>query len=229
MATQVQLYSPIGGPIQTANSGTVYPNSQGIITVSSADVGDLVKAGCVNINLNHNFYTPGSAPAAASAGLFFASAALSNGTLAIAAQADVPRPATAIINPGTLAITAGTLALTYSANDGTTAQVDSFPLNTAVSTNLTLQTTKGVEIMSSMVVAGLSGGATPGVQIGTTLALALPVAPQPFALALTKEVHTGANATLGTLVGTNGIVNPSTAPNGTITYGFGYNYGSPNS
>lgn len=229
MTTTVQLYSPIGGPISTANSGTVYPNSQGLITVSSADVPDLVRAGCVNINFNHGFYTPGFAPAAASAGLFFASAALSNGTLAIAAQADCPRPATAVINPGTLAITAGSLTLTYSANDGTPAQVDTFALNTALSTNLTLQTSKGVEIMSSMVVAGVSGGVTPGIQIGTTLALALPVAPQPFALALTKETHTGANATLGTLVGTNGIVNPSTAPNATITYGFGYTYGAPNS
>lgn len=227
----VKLYSPIGGPIQTLFSGTVAPSAiDGSIVVNSQDVPFLLAAGCLYLDTLHPYYTPGFAPAAGSATLFLASTALTNTTFAIAAQVDVPRQGAIAVVPGAAAITAGTLTLTYTAHDGTT-QVDTFSLVTPASTTLNLVTTKGIEVMTSMVTAGVVGGSSPTITIGTNNTLGLPVEAPSSVVVVTKEVHTGVNATIGTVVSNGGIAQglftPSAAPNGTITYGFWYNYESP--
>jgi hypothetical protein len=226
MSVTVKLNaSAIGGTIQTQNSGTVQVASDGTITVNAADVPDMLKAGCTYINSDCRFYTPPGAPAAANASLLFASAACTNGTKAVAAQPDVPRPVQAIFYPGTTAVTAGTLALTYVANDGTTV-TDTFSLITAASTNLTLNSSKGVVSMTSQVVAAMAGGTSPAVKIGTTATLALPVPPGVQDVALIFENDAG-TLSLGTTSGS--LWTPVTAPNATVTYTAGYTFIAPNS
>jgi hypothetical protein len=213
--------SAIGGVIQTANSGNVSVQSDGTITVNAADVPALLAAGCTYVQGTTRFYTtPVAAPAVANVNLLYSSAALSNGTLAVAAQPDVPRQAQAIVIPGTLAVTAGVLTLTYVANDGTTT-VDALSVVTAASTTLTVFTTKGVVTMTSQVLSAVAGGVSPTIQIGTNGVLAVPINPNDQDVTLIREYNDGAAATQGTIAAF-GLVTPHVAPNGTHTFTFGY-------
>lgn len=205
-------------------SGTTYTidNTGTVSVTTSADIKDFIDAGFEIQLINVQQYTTALPPAAANADLCFSSAALSNGTLAIAAQPSVMRPLQAVVLPGTLAITAGLLTLTYTANDGST-QVDALPLATAASTNATLVSSKGCAKLTSQVVTGLTGGATPTIRIGTNANLALPypqILSKPTLMLETLDATT--NATLGTTVGNFGVWTPFTAPNGTHTYSVVY-------
>jgi hypothetical protein len=213
------------GGFSGPNTGTVAAGSDGTFTIDVRDVPFAYGAGYVPARTDHRFYTTPVAVAAASAGLLFASAALSNGTKAIAANVDVMREVKAVVLPGTTAITAGTLTLTYDANDGTAAQVDALDLTTALSTTKTLAASKGVMRMRSQIVTGLTGGTSPTFYIGTTAAIAVPVSPGAQNAAIVSEfldsaIVTVANA--GTL-STAGIYAPNSAPNATLKFGVSYN------
>lgn len=213
------------GAFAGPNTGTVQAGSDGTFSIDPRDIPFAFGAGYVPARTDHRFYYTPVAVAAASAGLLFASAALSNGTKSIAANVDVMREVKAVVLPGTVAITAGTLTLTYDANDGTAAQVDALDLTTALSTTKTLAASKGVVRMRSQIVTGLTGGASPTFYIGTTAAIAVPVAAGAQDAAIVSELLDGAVVTVanaGTL-STAGIYTPNTAPNATHTFGVSYN------
>ncbi len=213
------------GGFSGPNTGLVAANSDGTFTVDVRDIPFAYGAGYVPARTEHRFYYTPGAVASASAGLLFASAALSNGTKSIAANVDVMREVKAVVLPGTTAITAGTLTLTYDANDGTASQVDALDLTTALSTTKTVAASKGVLRMRSQIVTGLTGGSSPTFYIGSTAAIAVPVAPGAQDTAIVSEwldnaIVTVANA--GT-ISTAGIYTPNTAPNATHTFGVSYN------
>lgn len=234
----VRMFAPtgIGGLIQAPN-GTYVVGSDGVVTVNAADAQFLIGLGFQYAVTQKFTYTTPGAPVAQSATVTTASGALSNGTLAIT-QPDCNRQIQAIVFPGTTSITAGTLTYVYTANDGTT-QTD--VLNLAMASQAagvagaTLATTKGVERMTSMTVAGLSGGTSPTIEVGTNNFLGVPV-PQRFAdfAVLSEKKITPTAGTLGltvpsdetvptTLITTGALISPTSAPNGTLWLSFGYN------
>jgi hypothetical protein len=215
--------APSGG-FSGPNSGNVAAGSDGTFTIDVRDIPFAYESGYVPARTDFRQYYTTTAPAAASAGLLFASAALSNGTKAIAANVDYMREVKAVVIPGTTAITAGTLTLTYDANDGTASQVDALDLSTAVSTTKTLAASKGVMRMRSQIVTALAGGASPTFYIGTTASLALPIAPGAQNAAIISEMLDAAIVTVanaGTLSNA-GIYTPNSAPNGTLKFGVNY-------
>lgn len=214
--------APVGA-FQGPNSGSVNENSDGTFSIDPRDTMYAFGAGYVPARTENRFYYTPTAPATASNGLLFNSAALANGTLAVAANVDVMRPVQALVLPGTTAITAGNLALTYDANDGTASQVDNLSLITALSTTLTLNSSKGVLRMRSQIVTGLTGGTSPTILIGTTAAIAVPVPPGAQDATIISEFLDGAIVTVanaGTL--TLPAYTPHTAPNATHNFGVEY-------
>lgn len=238
----VKLFAPTGagGQIQASN-GTYFVASDGTVTVNAADVQAFLALGFEFAVTEHRIFNFPGAPAILNATVTVGSTSLTAGSLTIAAQPDVARQVQAVVFPGG-AITAGTLTFTYTANDGTT-QVDALSLvmasQTAGTAGATLATTKGVERMASAVVAGLTGGVSPGIQCGTNNYLGVPVPPRFVDFAVTSEKKiTPTAGTLGlsvpadeavpTLVITAGaLVTPTTVPNGTLGFSVGYNVTSP--
>ena len=238
----VKLFAPTGGGGQIqAPNGTYFVASDGTVAVNAADVASLVALGFEFAVTDHRNYVFPGAPVAQSATVTVSSTSLTVGSLTIAAHPDVPRQVQAVVFPGG-AITAGTLTYVYTANDGTT-QTDALSLVMASQSTgvagATLATTKGVERMTSVTVAGLTGGVSPGVQAGTNNYLAVPVPPRFVDFAVTSEKKiTPTNGTLGltvpsddtvpTLLITAGaLVTPSTVPDGTHGLSFGYNVTYP--
>ena len=217
--------APVGA-FQGPNSGSVNENSDGTFSIDPRDTIYAFGAGYVPARTENRFYYTPAAPAAASNGLLFNSAALANGTLAIAANVDVMRQVQALVLPGTTAITAGNLALTYDANDGTVAQVDNLSLITPLSTTLTLAASKGVLRMRSQIVTGLTGGTSPTILIGTTAALAVPVPPGAQDLTIVSELLDAAIVTVANAAALStaslGVLTPHTAPNATHNFGVSY-------
>jgi hypothetical protein len=226
--------SGIGGLIQAPN-GTYTVASDGTITANSADVQYLVSLGFEFAVIDHRFFVFPGAPAIKNATVTVSSVALTSGTLTIAAQPDVPRQLAVVLDPsGT--ISAGTLTMVYTANDGT-SQTDVLSL---VATGLTtLTTTKGVERLTSATVAGVSGGSTPGIQVGTNNFLAVPVPPRFVDWALTSEkkitptagtlgLSVPADEAIATLVVSSGaLFSPTQVPDGTHGMSVGYTYTYP--
>ncbi len=207
------------GQYSNVNAG-----SDGTFTIDPRDLAYALGAGYVPARTDFEFYYTPTAPAAASAGLCFASAALSNGTKAIAANVDVMRPVSAVALPGTAGITAGVLTLTYDANDGTVAFADALSLATAASTTKTVQTSKGVARMRSQVVTGLTGGSSPTFYIGTSADLSVPVPPGAQDAVVVNEWLDGAIVAVvnaGTL-NAAGKYTANTAPNATHNFGVSY-------
>src|ERR1700747_3599399 len=107
--TPVKMFptTPSAAPYQAQLnfSGTVTQASDGTLTVDSRDVPDCERMGFAVINtasLQASFVsgtaaTPG--PAALNQDLLFSSAALSNQTMAIAAQPDYPRKVQCVVFP----------------------------------------------------------------------------------------------------------------------------------
>jgi len=235
----VRMFAPtgIGGLIQ-APSGTYAVASDGVVTANAADAQFLLGLGFQFAVTDHKLYTTGGAPAASSAAVTVSSTSLTAGSLTIAAQPDTPRQLQAVVFPGaTTAITAGNLVLTYTANDGTT-QVDTLSLvmatQTAGTAGATLTTTKGVERLASAVVSGLVGGTSPGVQIGTNNFLAVPVPPRfvDFAVVAEKKITWATGLPADEAVPTSfitagALVTPTTNPNATLGFSFGYNVTFP--
>lgn len=240
----VKLFAPpgVGGQIQASN-GTYFVASDGTVTVNAADVASLVSLGFEFAVTDHRIYAFPGAPVASSATTTVSSTSLTVGSLTIANQPDVPRQLQAVVFPGTSSITSGTLTYVYTANDGTT-QTDVFPLTgmasqTAGSAGATLATTKGVERLTSATVAGLTGGTSPGVQVGTNNYLGVPVPPRfvDFAVTSEKKASPAVSSTglsvpsddaVPTLVIAAGaLVTPTTVPDGTHQLSIGYNVTYP--
>lgn len=205
----------------TSQLGTSYtPDVNGAINVSNNDVPSALAAGWGIASTRLSYFSV-TTPAAANAVGIVASAALSNGALTIAAQTDVLRPLQVRVDPGTSAITGGSVTLSYVANDGSTV-VDILPLAAAASTPVTLNTTKGCLLLNSATVAGLVGGTSPKIQVGTTAALAVPLAQGFSGFSVLRENDDGSNVTIGSVVASAGTITPTAAPNGTHSYSFGY-------
>ena len=226
MAT-IQLAAGGGvGGIVRGNYGTYQQASDGTYTVDTRDVPALLAIGMTYVQQLTTSYTLPLAPGAATVGYIVASVTMTNATLTIAHQPDVARPVQVVIGAGTSAITAGSVAVTYRGNDGLVG-TDTFTLATAASGTSTYTTSRGVVTVSSAVVSGLVGGASPYIELNTTSALSLPVAPGAIDLVLLREYDAGATVALGTLGVSLASVTPTTAPNGTVTYSFTYAYISP--
>ncbi len=239
----VKLFAPagVGGQIQASN-GTYFVASDGTVTVNAADAASLVALGFEFAVTDHRTYNTLGAPVALSATVTVASTSLTVGSLTIAAQPDVPRQLQAVIFPGSAAITAGTLTLVYTANDGTT-QTDALAIVAASlgvgTAGQTLTTTKGVERLASVTVAGLTGGVSPGIQIGTNNYIGVPVPPRFVDFAVTSEKKmTPTAGTLGLtvpsddavptlLIAAGALVTPTTVPDGTHQLSIGYNVTYP--
>ena len=226
MATMIKLAgNGIGGVVQ-GNFGVYQAASDGTFLVDSRDVSAMLVLGLSYISNSSRFYTT-TAAAAASSGRIVSSAALSNGAASIANQPDIPRQVVAVIGTGTTAISAGTVSVTYTGNDGQST-VDVLSAITPASTNRTLTLSKGVGQVASVSIAGLVGGTSPFIHMDTTTMLTLPVDPGAVDVAVYKENVDGANETVGTLSTTVlGGITPTTAPNGTHTYSFGYTFTAP--
>jgi hypothetical protein len=216
MATVKMNAAAIGGTIQLAFSGSVTVPADGLITVDQRDAIDLLRAGATYITAQTRRDYVGI-PIAGAVGQFVASAAFGNGTLTIAAQPDVPRLASVRVWPGTSPISAGNIAVNYIGNDGLTI-TDNFSAigvaSAAVSSNLS----RGLVHLNSVIVTGVSGGASPGVQMDSLNSLAMIVDPG-------FVDFSGVQAFVDTLA--SGIVSvqssaacitPSTAPNGTHAF-----------
>lgn len=242
----VRMFAPAtaGGGVISGNSlnaGPYIVGSDGTVTINAADVQYFIGLGYEFAVSDHRVYNTPGAPVTQNIGVTVSSTSLTVGSLTIAAQPDVPRQLAAIVYPGTTSITAGTLTMVYSANDGTT-QTDSLSLvmasQAAGTAGGTLSTTKGVERLTSAVVSGLTGGTSPGIQIGTNGYLAVPVPPRfvDFSPTFEKKVTPTAGTlgltvpsddTVPTLYTSGGLISPTTAPDGTHQLSFGYNFVYP--
>src|SRR5579864_788359 len=226
MTQQVQMNaSAIGGLIQTQFSGNQRVPASGVITVDSRDAAALLAAGA-------NYVRKGAgsasftAPIVGAVGQIVASTTLANGTLTIANDPDVGRQCSVRIATGTSTVTAGNVAFTYVANDGQ-ATVDNFSAIGVGTTILSTNTSKGVLVPTSVIATGLVGAtSTTKIQIDTLNALACPVDPGFSSFALTFASEDG-TYNGGATADSAGCVTPSTAPNGTHNYVFGFTFTSP--
>lgn len=228
MARTVQVYvGNIGGTIlQQALPGVLTP-ADGIITVDSALVPQLLAAGGQLIYKRSSRQLFGTAPRLGTVGRIVASAALSNGTLTIANQPDVPRVLAMRVDPGTSAITAGVLTAIYVANDGTT-QTDALSLVTAASTVFTTNLSKGSVQLNSVIVTALAGGASPLREVTDTNALAIQVDPGFVDFSVVAEQDdTTVSTAIGTVSSSAAAITPTGAPNGTHTYTFTSMWNAP--
>ena len=230
--TQIQMapntaVSGIGGLIQ-GNFGNYFPAADGSYTVDTRDVPSLLVAGMTYVRTQQAAYTLPLAPAAATVAGVVSSGALSNGTLAVTTQPGVMRPVNIEVGTGTLAITAGTAAVTYVGNDGVSG-TDTFSLACPLSSSLTQGLSRGVDTISSIVIAGVVGGVSPWIRLSTTAALSVPVAPGAIDFVVNREYDAGATIAVGALATALGSITPTTAPNSTVTYSFFYTYTAPTS
>lgn len=220
MTTQMKVVSGVSQIV--GRSGAVYvPDASALISVQPGDVGPIIDSGNgFPAFVNNRSYSAGAA-LAANAGLVFASAALSNGVKAIAAQPDVPRPLLYTIVPGISAITAGTLAIIYYGNDGV-LHTEVVSLVTPLSTTKTYTTLFGVAVLVSQTVAGLVGGTSPTMAGASTAALALPMSPNGQPLSVYREATDGTANAVSTYSASSGIITPTTVPNASHTYDWRY-------
>jgi len=222
MTTVRMNANAIGGTINLSNTGSVTVPTDGIVTVDVRDAPFLLAAGAAYINTVSRYFGVPVAPAAATAGRLVASTALANGTLSIAHQPDVPRQGVLRIDPGTSAITAGSVTTSYTANDGT-ATVDTVSAVMPGTTVVSSITSKGILVLSSVVVAGIVGGASPLVQLNDTNSLSVPVDPGFTDFAPVLGLLDGAAHGQSAVASSAASFTPSTAPNGTHTFGMYYN------
>lgn len=224
------LNSNLGGVIQ-GQFGNYEPDANGNFFADTRDVASLLAAGCQFLRKASEWMTLPTAPIAAAVAQIVATASLSSGALTIANQPDVMRQVSVNWYPGTSAITAGALTASYLANDGQ-GQIDTISLVAAASGTPSAFLTKGVAHIRTLTVSAITGGASPGIELGVTSALALAVDPGCQGTpVLTKENDTGTDqSTLGTFVTwttTLACVTPNNVPNATRTYAWAYTYLAP--
>lgn len=216
MATVKMNAASVGGTLQLPNTGTVVVPSDGIITVDQRDAIDLLRMGATYIAAQVRSQYVG-VPAAGAAGQFVGSTALSNGTLTVAHQPDVPRLASVRVDPGTSAISAGNVAVNYIGNDGQTI-TDNISAVTAATTIVSTNTSRGVVHINSVVVTGVSGGASPGVQMDSLNSLAVLVDPGFVDFAGLKATVDNADSGIASVQSSAACITPSTAPNATHSF-----------
>jgi hypothetical protein len=225
MSTVQISLNGLGGVVQ-GNYGTYQAGTDGTCIVDARDVPAMLALGATYVNVvSANYATP-IPPTAATVGAIVASGALSNGTVSVTSQPNELRPVTVEVGTGTVAISAGTATVVYTGNDGVVT-TDSFSLACAASTSVTQTTSKGVDTISSITVAGVSGGLSPWFRMSTTAAISLPVAPGAVDVAVQREYDGGATIAVGTLTSSLASITPTTAPNGTLEYSFMYSYTAP--
>lgn len=228
MTAQVQLAGNGFGGVVQGNYGNYQAAADGTFTVDTRDAPSLLTLGMSYVKSSNVAYTLPAAPAAAAVGAIVASGALSNGTLSISASPDVMRPVAVEVNPGTAGITAGNLAVTYTGNDGS-ALTENVSLICKASAPFTNLLSRGVMTIASAIVTGLVGGHSPFIRLNTTADVSVPVDPSASDVAFTREYDAGATVAIGTLVSALGSITPTTAPNGTVTYSFVYDFIAPTS
>lgn len=226
MATIQMAGNGFGGLVQ-GNYGTYRAAADGTFTVDTRDAPAMLALGMTYVNKIMSMHGLLIAPAAATVGHIVASGALSNGTLAIAAQTDLPRPVTVEVGTGTLAVTAGSAVVTYMGNDGQTG-TDTFSLVCPANGTTTQFLSRGALNITSAVVSGVAGGVSPWLRMSTTAALSLPVSPNCVDFSVLREYDASATIAVGALSPVLGSITPTTVPNGTVTYGFVYSYVAPN-
>jgi hypothetical protein len=216
------------GAFQGPNTGTVFASTtDNTFSIDVRDLDRALKSGYVPVYKDCRVYSPPvAAVATASVGLIVNSVALTNTTLTIAAQPDVPRQAFVRFDPGTTPITAGVCTVVYGANDGTAAQTDVISLVAALSTPGSTNLSKGVLTVTSATVTGLTGGTSPKIQIGTTANLAVPLPPGAVDVTILKETNAAADVAVGTLTNA-GIWTPHAAPNASLIFGIAYSVIAP--
>ena len=204
---------------------TADPASDGSVTIDTRDIPEAIRGGFSPVfpKINRQVI---DTPAAASTSLVVAPATIANGTLAIAAQPDVARQLQVVATSGTPGITAGILTVPYTANDGSSTS-DVFALSLIGASNHTYTSSKGAMHVGVPVIAGLAGGTTPSVHIGTNAVLSVPVPPGATSAALLKEDLDGADAGTPGVLTNKGLYTPNTAPNGTHTYEVDYTFLAP--
>lgn len=215
--SQVQMNaSAIGGLLQLPFSGNVTVPANGVITVDSRDAVSLLAAGTKYVGSKVASQDLGIVLAGA-VGQFVASVAFANGTLTIANQPDVPRLASVRIDPGTTALTAGNVAVNYIANDGNTI-TDNFTAITPASTVASVNTSRGVVEIKSVIITGAAGGTSPKVQMDSLNSLGLVVDPGFVGFIALKATVDDADVGIVSVQSTAACITPSTAPNGTHTF-----------
>lgn len=228
MATVQMAGNGFGGLVQ-GNYGSYIAAADGTFTVDTRDAPSMLALGMTFVNNAIEHYNYTIPPAAASGVSVVGSGALSNGSVAVTANPDVPRQVIVVVGTGTLAVTAGSVAVTYVGNDGVSG-TDTIPLAMAASANVTHSLSRGVLSISSIVVSGLVGGLSPWIRAGTTSMLAVPAPTGAVDFNFVKEYDAGATIAIGTAsTAVFGGFTPTTAPNGTVTYSFLYTYVAPNS
>jgi len=227
--TTLQIAAPAGyGGVIQGNFGTYQQGSDSTYTVDSRDVPALLTQGFSYVRQQTQTYTTPLAPAAAAIAAIVTSGALSNGSVSVTANPDVPRPVDVEIGTGTLPITGGTIAVTYTGNDGQVG-TDTFNLACPLSDSTTQTLSRGVVTISSIVVAGLAGGVSPWRRLSTKAQLSVPVAAGAVDFGVVREYDSGATVAIGTLSTALASIAPTNAPNATRTYSFVYDYVSPTS
>jgi len=220
------LAAGLGSPI-LGNNGTYMVAADGTVSVDSRDVSALLAAGATYVAAKTGYYGQTQAVLVATVGKLVASTSLVNGALTIANQPDVMRQGAVITYAGTSAITGGSISVPYIANDGTLT-TDVLSLVTAASGNATLFTSKGIAVLSTPTISGLVGGATPGIHLDTTATISVPVDSGVKDVTFVREqIDTGEEAVGTPSTVTLASIAPTTAPNGTHTYGFLYTANTP--
>ena len=190
--------------------------------INSDDVSELTgDAGCALCALRTR-WTNFGAVRAASATAIVSSAALSNGTLSIAAQTDVPRQLQFVINPGAAAITAGGLELDYD-DQNFQPVTDTLSLITGANTATTVTSSTGCMNLRAAKVANLAGGSSPNIQGGYNTVLAIPHDYPATGFKVVKATQAGVVDTLPTttVAAKPWLITPNTAPDGTKALSFG--------
>jgi hypothetical protein len=228
MMTTVQMAGNGFGGVVQGNYGTYQSGSDGTFTVDVRDAPAMLVLGMTYVNLVTDHMNLSFAPAAATIGAIVASGALSNGTVAVTANPDVPRVVNVEVGAGTSAITAGTVSVTYTGNDGVKA-TEALSLVTAANASTTQALSRGVVTISSITVSGLAGGASPWLRMSTTSALSMPVAKGTVDFAVIREWDANVTAAIGTLSPVLASISPTNPPNATRTYSFIYTYVTPSS
>lgn len=229
-STFVQMVPPasagLGGIIQGL-FGTYAPASDGSYSVDTRDAASLLARGISYVSQQTDTWTTPVAPATATVGEIVASAALSNGSLTIANQPEVMREVVVVVGAGTVAVTAGNVAVTYVGNGGQ-SHTDNISAVCAASGTTTQPLSQGAISVTSAVVSGVVGGASPFVELNTTAAISVPLSAGSIDATFLREYDSGATVALGTAVANVlGTITPTNAPNGTRTYTFVYSYVGP--
>ena len=225
--TTVRLASNgVGGTIQ-GSFGTYVVGSDGTVTVDSRDAPPLIAAGMGYLANRGDSYTTPIAPAAAASGQIVASGGLTNGSVSIANQPDIMRQVSFVIGAGTVAVTAGTVTVVYVGSDQQ-SHTDVLSAACAASGTTTQPLSRGVVSVTSVTIAGVTGGASPFIHGDTTALIAVPSDPGAQDFVLNNEIDDTGRQTAGTFSTSSlGCTTLHAAPNGTHTYSLAFSYVSP--